>query len=258
MEQEQAQDRFVVLAEGTIASDYALKSLSKALGEAQIEFAPAVKGEVNTYGGYKYTPLSGIVGAVRPALAKHHLTVSQFPVIDLESKTMGLYTRIVHWDSGEWMQNLCELPAELALGKGGTAVFNQQTIGGSQTYAQKYAYKAILGIPDSEEMIDSTEEKGDLPARSRRQPVKEQLRQAVDATAGLQAADATAPAGIRSLFFSKAKEHGWGLGDVKKLIVRGYPDANGSTAGLSEEQLSDLVKVMAENTPADVLAEAVQ
>jgi len=249
MEQEQAQDRFVVLAGGTIASDYALKSLSKALGEAQIEFAPAVKGEVNTYGGYKYTPLSVIVGAVRPALAKHHLTVSQFPVIDLESKTMGLYTRIVHWDSGEWMQNLCELPAELALGKGGTAVFNQQTIGGSQTYAQKYAYKAILGIPDSEEMIDSTEEKGDLPARSRRPPVKEQLRQAVDATA---------PAGIRSLFFSKAKEHGWGLGDVKKLITRGYPDANGSTAALSEEQLSDLVKVMAENTPADVLAEAMQ
>ena len=67
------------------------------------------------------------------------------------------------------MQNALELPAELALGKGGTPVFNQQTIGGSETYAQKYAYKAIVGIPDSEEMIDSTEEKGDLPSRPKAQ-----------------------------------------------------------------------------------------
>ena len=160
---------YVELAPDTIASDYALQSLNKALGEAQNEYLPAVKGEVNTYGGYKYTPLIVIVSAVRPALTKYHLTVSQFARVDLETKTVTVYTRLVHWDSGEWMQNALELPAELALGKGGTPVFNQQTIGGSQTYAQKYAYKAILGIPDSEEMIDSKEEKGDLPARKKSQ-----------------------------------------------------------------------------------------
>ena len=160
---------YVTLADGTIASDYALKELNKALGQAQVEFLPAVKGEVNTYGGYKYTPLEAIIGAVRPSLVKCHITVSQFPVTDLENKTITIYSRLVHWDSGEWMQNGLELPAELALGKGGTPVFNQQTIGGSQTYAQKYAYKAIVGIPDSEEMIDSTEEKGDLPSRQKRQ-----------------------------------------------------------------------------------------
>jgi hypothetical protein len=160
---------FVTLAEGTIASDYALKNLNKSLGDAQIEFIPAVKGEVNNYGGYKYTPLVVIIDAVRPSLHKFHLTVSQFPVTDLATKTITIHSRLVHWDSGEWMQNALELPAELALGKGGTPVFNQQTIGGSQTYAQKYAYKAIVGIPDSEEMIDSTEEKGDLPSRQKRQ-----------------------------------------------------------------------------------------
>lgn len=159
---------YVVLAEGTIASDYALKNLNKALGDAQVEFVPAVKGEINQYGGYKYTPLVVIIDAVRPSLHKFHLTVSQFPVTDLATKTITIYSRLVHWDSGEWMQNALELPAELALGRGGTPVFNQQTIGGSQTYAQKYAYKAIVGIPDSEEMIDSTDEKGDLPSRTRR------------------------------------------------------------------------------------------
>ena len=159
---------FVVLAPGTIASDFALKHLNKSLGEAQNEFLPAVKAEENKYVGYKYVPLEAIIAAVRPSLTKYHLTVSQFPVTNLEEKTVAVYTRLVHWDSGEWFQNELNLPAELALGKEGAPKFNQQTIGGSQTYAQKYAYKAICGVPDSEEMIDSTEEKGDLQARKLR------------------------------------------------------------------------------------------
>ena len=158
---------FVLLAPGTIASDFALQSLSKALGEAQNEFDDAVKSAVNTYGGWKYTPLKAIVDAVRPSITKYHLTILQFPVSNLEEKTITIYTRLSHWDSGEWMQNALEVPGELALGKDGAPKFNQQTIGGSQTYAQKYAYKAIAGIPDGEEMIDSTDEKGDLPSRKK-------------------------------------------------------------------------------------------
>ena len=115
---------FVLLAPGTIASDYALQNLNKALGEAQNEFDPAVKGEENKFIGYKYVPLEAIIAAVRPSLTKYHLTVSQFPVTDLEMKTISLYTRLVHWDSGEWVQNELILPAELALGKDGAIVFD--------------------------------------------------------------------------------------------------------------------------------------
>ena len=172
---------FVLLAPGTIASDFALKNLNKALGEAQNEFLPAVKAEENKYVGYKYVPLEAIIAAVRPSLTKHHLTVSQFPVTNLEEKTIAVYTRMVHWDSGEWVQNELNLPAELALGKDGAPKFNQQTIGGSQTYAQKYAYKAICGVPDSEEMIDSTEDKGDLPARKNQATVKAEAQQRASA-----------------------------------------------------------------------------
>lgn len=174
---------FVLLAPGTIASDYALQSLNKALGEAQNEFEDALKSATNTYGGWKYTPLNSLVDAVRPSLTKYHLTVSQFSVTNLEEKTVTVYTRIVHWDSGEWMQNALELPGELALGKDGAPKFNQQTIGGVQTYAQKYAYKAIVGIPDGEEMIDSTDEKGDLPARQKSQAaVRASAQQRASAT----------------------------------------------------------------------------
>lgn len=174
---QEANKPFVMLALGTIASDFALKNLNKALGEAQNEFEPAVKAEENKYVGYKYVPLECLVAAVRPSLTKHHLTISQFAVTDLELKIISLHTRLVHWDSGEWMQNELVLPAELALGKEGALKFNQQTIGGSQTYAQKYAYKAILGVPDSEELIDSTDEKGDIPSTKSQDAVREAARQ---------------------------------------------------------------------------------
>ena len=261
-------EQFVTLAEGTIASDFVLKNLNKALGEAQNEFEDAVKSAVNTYGGWKYTPLKAIISAVRPALTKYHLTVSQFPVSDLETKTITLHTRLVHWDSGEWMQNALDLPGELALGKEGAPKFNQQTIGGSLTYAMKYAYKPIVGIPDGEEMIDSTDEKGDLPARAKAQ--RGRSTQSIDdrvaqsstqqwndrqKAASQQEAVPQAQTGVRSQFFTKAKECGWGLGDIKSLIQKSYPDAKGSTAALSEDDLNTLLAVMAENKP-DILKEA--
>ena len=251
---------FVELAPGTIASDFALKNLNKALGEAQNKFEDAVKNAKNTYGGWMYTPLKAIVDAVRPALTKHHLTVSQFPVVDLESKTLTLHTRLVHWDSGEWMQNALDIPGELALGKEGAPKFNQQTIGGSQTYAQKYAYKAIVGIPDGEEMIDSTDEKGDLPARAKAQRIPPRTSTPTTATppAAEPAPVAQAPTGVRSSFFSKAKEMSWALGDIKKLINREYPDAKGSTAALGEDDLNHLLSIMGANKPAEAFAEVAQ
>ncbi len=240
-----AETPYVTLAEGTIASDYVLKNLNKSLGEAQSEFLRSAKTEENRWGGYKYSSLEGIINAVRPSLTKHHLTVSQFPVVDLELKIITMVTRLVHWDSGEWIQHSLPLPAELALGKDGAPKFNQQTIGGSSTYAQKYAYKTIVGIPDSEELIDSSEEKGDLPARAKTpsgsapQPVVQNVQTSV-----------------RSQFFTRAKEYGWGLQHIKAFLSLRYPQAKGSTASLNEEQIAETLTFMSQHKPEDVLSDA--
>lgn len=247
MEDSVVSNTYVTLAEGTIASDYALKNLNKSLGEAQAEFTAASKGEENKWGGYKYTSLENIVKAVRPSLTKHHLTVSQFPIVDLELKTVSIVSRLVHWDSGEWMQNTLDLPGELALGKDGAPKFNQQTIGGSSTYAQKYAYKTILGIPDSEEMIDSTEEKGDLPARSKAQRGTQQKQHDAGSTQTYSEAAKSDGAVIRSQFFGKAKEYGWGLGDIKQYLVKLFGEAN--TAKLTEKQLQDTLEAFSQVKP---------
>ena len=162
-------ETFVTLAEGLIASDYALKNLNASLGKAQIKFTPAVKDLKNAYGGYKYVPLENIIDCSRPALTDNHLTVMQFPVSDLELKTVTLVTRVSHWDSGEWVQNSLAVPAELALGKDGALKFNQQTIGGGVTYARKIAYKPILGVADSDDDIDAGQEQPTIDARTKSQ-----------------------------------------------------------------------------------------
>lgn len=159
---------YVTLGDGIIASDWALKHLNAALGKAQDEFAPAVKDVLNSYSNYKYVPLDNIISCSRSALSKNHLTVMQFPFADLERKTITLTTRMVHWDSGEWVQSVLELPAELALGKDGALKFNQQTIGGGVTYARKIAYKPIVGVADSDDDIDATESQPSMDSRPKK------------------------------------------------------------------------------------------
>jgi hypothetical protein len=165
----------VIIGEGTIASDYALKNLNAALGKAQMKFTPAVKDLENRYGGYKYVPLENIISSTRPALAENHLTVMQFPAADLERKVVTLITRVAHWDSGEWIQNSLEVPAELALGKDGALKFNQQTIGGGVTYARKISYKPILGVSDSDDDIDAAPEQPTQEARQPKEYIKKEF-----------------------------------------------------------------------------------
>lgn len=239
--------QFVTLAEGTTASDYALKRLSASLGKAQDAFQPAVKEAENKYHGYDYTPLIAIIKAVRPALTKEHLTVSQFPRTDLERKTVTLYTRIVHWDSGEWMQNELELPAELALGKDGALKFNQQTIGGSQTYAMKYAYKAILGIADSEEVVDANQaETGNVAP----QPKPAARAAEPHPASGAPATDRTAQAGF--LGSAAAINPKWNLTACRTLLEKLFGHA--VISKLTKDQIERALGECHKGDPDKVLA----
>ena len=236
---------YVILSDSTTASDYALKNLNASLGHAQSEFTDSVKDAENKYGGWKYTPLTNIIAAIRPALTKHHLTLSQFPETDLARKTVKVITRLVHWDSGEWSQNVLELPAELALGKDGSPKFNQQTIGGTITYGQKYAIKPIAGIADDEETIDSTEDKGDLPARGKPQPKP----------APIQRQEASKF--DRSKFLQTAKGYGWGLDQIKAYFTKTVENYR-SSSQLSDGQMEAALLLFSKKKPEELLAPEAQ
>lgn len=231
----------VQLAEGVLASDYALKNLGDALRMAQPEFASVIKTEENKWGGYRYTSLENIVAASRPALAKYGIVATPFHSVDTERKTVTLGFRVAHPKSGEWFINTFELPAELALGKDGGPKFNQQTIQGSFTYALKTLYKGIFGTPDSEEMIDGAEQPGaNLPARPKAKapaPAKSSARE-------------------QAAFFRRAKEKGVDLHIVAKRMQERFDTKQSSD--LTVEQLDSLLKADVPEgstvVPADVAA----
>lgn len=163
----------VTLAEGIVASDSILKNLSAALAQAQGEYEEARKAAENKFEGFKYVDLEGLLKAVRPSLTKHKIAVLQFHSTDLMEKSVSVYTRLIHWESGEWIQHFITLPAEGVAGKDGPPKFNQKTIGAAVTYGRKYSLKTIVGIADSsDEDVDKEPGNADLSRRTTKPAIK--------------------------------------------------------------------------------------
>lgn len=214
--------------------------LISALAKAQSEFTPAIKDVTsNAFAGraYKYADLAANIGAVRPALSKHGIALLQFTDTDLEHQTASVTTAL---HCGEqWISQTAEAPA---LSRNG---FDAQSIGACWTYLRRYTLQALCGMASEDDDASDLAGVDNKPVTT---PRGAEARKAKE-----PAPEAQAPTGIRSQFFSKAKEYGWGLGELKKFVLMAYPDAKGSTANLTEEQLEQALLVMSENKPEDVL-----
>ena len=118
-----------------------MKALNAALAAAQGEFVPiprekTVKVETRTGGTYEfsYAPLDAILTAVRPALAKNGLSVTQ-RLEDVGGRP-GLRTELRHADGGV-------LGASFPLA---TVPESPQQLGSLLTYLRRYALVALLGV----------------------------------------------------------------------------------------------------------------
>ena len=209
--------------------------LITALAKAQAEFTFAAKDSNNPAFNSKYADLAANISAVRPSLSKHGIALMQFDEVDLERQTASVTTSL-HF-AEQYISIMAEAPA---IGMKG---FNVQSIGACWTYLRRYTLQALCGLASDDDDGNSLAvENKPVPAKAKTTPK--------------QAETEAAATSIRSGFFSKAKECGWGLADVKKFILKAYPEAGGSTANLTEEQLQDAVKIMAENKPTDILKPA--
>lgn len=215
--------------------------LITALAKAQAEFTFAAKDSNNPAFNSKYADLAANISAVRPSLSKHGIALMQFDEVDLERQTASVTTSL-HF-AEQYVSIMAEAPAV------GMKGFNVQSIGACWTYLRRYTLQALCGLASDDDDGNSLAvENKPVPNRQGKGKLKEQLAESVETSPAVDT-------GIRSQFFSKAKEAGWGLGDIKKLLLKAYPDAKGSTANLSEDQLTEALKVMAENKPADILKE---
>ncbi len=114
-----------------------LTELAKAMLEVQRAVRPACKDSFNEFTRSKYATLASVMEACRDTLIDNGIWVTQFPVDVGVSHTLGLVTKMVHVDSGQWQSSLLVMP----LPKN-----DPQGYGSALTYARRYGLSALVGI----------------------------------------------------------------------------------------------------------------
>lgn len=120
--------------------------LTKALADAQKDFSQVVKSRTNEY-GQKYSELSDLIKATRPALNAQGLAIIQAPRV-IQSRAVEVATLLVH-ESNEFMGFDLHLPAYKETREG--VRFDGQTISAAITIGRRQSYAAILCIAGEED-----------------------------------------------------------------------------------------------------------
>lgn len=117
-----------------------ISKIAEALASFQSKLKPAKKTAENPFFKSHYADLNGVVQAAQDAgLGSFGLAVSQIPTMS-EGRFI-LVTTLLHV-SGEWLRG--EYPIS-------PVKQDPQSMGSATTYARRYAYQSILGIPTEDD-----------------------------------------------------------------------------------------------------------
>lgn len=130
-----------------------INELASALSLFQGEVKDAQKDKKGF--SYNYADLSQVLEIARPLMAKHGLSLAQFPGSAGEKVTIESF--LMH-RSGQYISGTIEMP--VTLGKGMSPA---QAVGSVITYARRYATGAILGITqtDNDAAVDKSDQHKD-------------------------------------------------------------------------------------------------
>lgn len=129
-----------------------INELAAALAKAQGEMKAATFNKINPAYKSKYADLAAIIDAVRPALSKNGLSVTQ--TTRMTEGALMLETTLLHI-SGQWIKSEWPLPA----GK-------PQEMGSATTYAKRYTLSAICCIAaDEDDDANAAEDAGQKAAK---------------------------------------------------------------------------------------------
>lgn len=110
--------------------------IGMALAKFNIDVEGITKDSVNPHFKNKFASLDTLIANTKPVLAKHGLTIMQFPINE-EGGSVGIETMLLH-ESGEYIQ---ANPFYLKPTKA-----DPQGCGSAITYARRYSYQAILNL----------------------------------------------------------------------------------------------------------------
>lgn len=118
-----------------------INELAKALTKAQSEFKPVEKNGFNPYFNSKFSTLGDVENASKEALAKHGLSLIQFPSAGSSQGQIGITTLLIH-SSGQWISGTVYFYAKDS---------SPQAMGSCITYARRYTKAAALGLTSEED-----------------------------------------------------------------------------------------------------------
>lgn len=197
--------------------------LAQALAKAQGEMENASKNSQNPHFRSKYADLAEIINTVRPVLAKHGLSVTQFPSFD---GTLAHVETIIAHESGEWMSGTTSSPVQKA---------DPQGIGSATTYLRRYSLAAVCNLAQEDDDANAASKapkQATKPMPAPAQPAKHVP--ATKATLGT----------LASYYANDSAEVM--LDDINEMIVKAKPGAQrlDDVAELSEPQAQWLIKTI--------------
>lgn len=128
-----------------------ITELAGAMLKVQQALKPATKDGQNNFTNSRYASLQSVMSTCREALLANGIWLTQLPV-QVESGNLGLISKIVHAESGQWQSSLLVMPLPKS---------DPQGYGSAITYARRYGLAALVGIVTEQD--DDGE--GSMPAR---------------------------------------------------------------------------------------------
>ena len=113
-----------------------IAELAKAMLKVQQALTPACKDAENPFVKNRYASLNSVIEACRDALTAQSIWVAQYPVAT-DPGHLGLVTKLVHGDSGQWQSSVMVMP----LPKN-----DPQGYGSALTYARRYGLATMVGM----------------------------------------------------------------------------------------------------------------
>lgn len=113
-----------------------ITELAGAMVRVQQALKPAAKDGQNNFTNSRYASLQSVMETCREALLANGIWLTQLPV-QVDNGNLGLVSKIVHAESGQWQSSLLVMP----LPKG-----DPQGYGSAMTYARRYGLAALIGI----------------------------------------------------------------------------------------------------------------
>lgn len=127
------------------------------LNNIQLELK-APKNKRNTFGGYQYRDLSGILEAVKPLLKKYKCVITISDNVVTKEERTYIESTVTLIDSEDGTMCACKGYAREQDSKKG--MDDAQLTGACSSYARKYACNGLFAIDDSRDLdsMDNTKE----------------------------------------------------------------------------------------------------